>query len=50
MESIEVADQGHVPTFDSTVISRIAQFVAKCDAPDARAQGEPLTSPRRQRQ
>jgi pimeloyl-ACP methyl ester carboxylesterase len=50
MESIEVADQGHVPSFDSTVISRIAQFVAKCDAPDARAQGEPLTSPRRQRQ
>ncbi len=32
MESIEVADQGHVPVLDSShLIDRIAEFVAGCD-------------------
>jgi pimeloyl-ACP methyl ester carboxylesterase len=52
METIEVADQGHVPLFGGAVVSRIIEFVAKCGAHAARTQGlqEPLTSLRRQRQ
>jgi hypothetical protein len=33
MESIEVADQGHVPSLSgSDLIERIAAFVDRCDA------------------
>jgi len=49
MEAIEVADQGHVPSFDSAVIFRIAEFLAKCEA-HARAPNELPTSLQRQRQ
>jgi pimeloyl-ACP methyl ester carboxylesterase len=39
MESIEVADQGHVPVLESGgLIGRIAEFVAKCDNTHARPQ------------
>jgi pimeloyl-ACP methyl ester carboxylesterase len=31
LEIIEVPDQGHVPAFDRTIITRVAQFVAACD-------------------
>ena len=31
MESVEVADQGHVPLFDHELRHRVAEFVAKCD-------------------
>jgi pimeloyl-ACP methyl ester carboxylesterase len=31
MESVAVADQGHVPHFDHELCNRIAEFVAKCD-------------------
>jgi pimeloyl-ACP methyl ester carboxylesterase len=31
METVEVADQGHVPLFDHELRNRIAGFVAKCD-------------------
>jgi pimeloyl-ACP methyl ester carboxylesterase len=32
LESIEVADQGHVPLFDADVTARILAFAAKCEA------------------
>ncbi len=43
MESIEVPDQGHVPQFNRMVISRVIEFVARCEthigpAPAAAAQ------------
>jgi pimeloyl-ACP methyl ester carboxylesterase len=31
MESVEVADQGHVPLLDAAIIPRIVEFVARCD-------------------
>jgi pimeloyl-ACP methyl ester carboxylesterase len=31
VESVEVADQGHVPLFDHELRNRVAEFVAKCD-------------------
>jgi len=37
METIEVADQGHVPLFEGDVIARIAEFVAECEARNAHA-------------
>jgi pimeloyl-ACP methyl ester carboxylesterase len=41
MESIEIADQGHVPMLDSPdLIRRIAEFVAGCDANANRAEIE----------
>jgi pimeloyl-ACP methyl ester carboxylesterase len=52
IESIEVADQGHVPLFGNDLVSRIIEFVAKCEAHVARTQDiqEPRTSLRRHRQ
>jgi pimeloyl-ACP methyl ester carboxylesterase len=55
MEAIVVADQGHVPLFDSTAIQPVAAFVAQCDvtlhkhgdiggAPQSRVQASVLTS------
>ena len=39
MESIEIADQGHVPMLDSPdLIRRVAEFVAGCDANANRAE------------
>jgi pimeloyl-ACP methyl ester carboxylesterase len=32
MESVEVADQGHVPLLENGVLARIVEFVTKCDA------------------
>jgi pimeloyl-ACP methyl ester carboxylesterase len=44
LQSVEVPDQGHVPLFDSEgLISRIAAFVATCDA--AAGRGEPRANP-----
>jgi hypothetical protein len=38
MESIEVADQGHVPLLEGDdLIRRIAEFVDRCDAAAGRA-------------
>ena len=38
MDSIEVADQGHVPILDSTdLIHRIVEFVGRCDAVASRS-------------
>jgi pimeloyl-ACP methyl ester carboxylesterase len=31
MESIEVPDEGHVPQFHRMVISRVIEFVARCE-------------------
>jgi pimeloyl-ACP methyl ester carboxylesterase len=31
MESIEVADQGHVPLLEGEIVQRVLDFVAKCD-------------------
>ena len=52
MESIEVADQGHVPLFGDDVVSHTIEFVAKCEAHAIRKQDmqEPRTSLRRHRQ
>jgi pimeloyl-ACP methyl ester carboxylesterase len=52
MESIEVADQGHVPLFGGDVVSHIIEFVATCEARGVRTQDmqEPRTSLRRHRQ
>jgi pimeloyl-ACP methyl ester carboxylesterase len=36
MESVEVADQGHVPLLEGSVVARIVEFVAKCDARNVR--------------
>jgi pimeloyl-ACP methyl ester carboxylesterase len=33
MESVEVADQGHVPLLEGDIVGRIVEFVAKCDGP-----------------
>jgi hypothetical protein len=41
MESIEVPDQGHVPQFNRMVISRVIEFVAKCEAQNGRAPAAP---------
>jgi pimeloyl-ACP methyl ester carboxylesterase len=41
MEWIEVPDQGHVPQFNQTVISRVIEFVAKCEAHNRRAPAAP---------
>jgi pimeloyl-ACP methyl ester carboxylesterase len=41
MEWIEVPDQGHVPQFNGTVISRVIEFVAKCEAHNGRAPAAP---------
>jgi pimeloyl-ACP methyl ester carboxylesterase len=41
MESIEVPDQGHVPQFNRTVISRVIEFIAKCEAQNGRAPAAP---------
>ena len=39
MESIEIADQGHVPLLDSPdLIRRVAEFVCGCDAARSRAE------------
>ena len=41
MESIEIADQGHVPMLDSPdLIRRIAEFVRSCDGERAGADAE----------
>jgi pimeloyl-ACP methyl ester carboxylesterase len=37
LETIEVADQGHVPLLDATLIGPIAAFIANCNARAARA-------------
>jgi pimeloyl-ACP methyl ester carboxylesterase len=31
LQVIEVPDQGHVPAFDSDIITKVAQFIAACD-------------------
>ena len=41
MESVDVADQGHVPILDGPdLIGRIADFVARCDGPEKRVATE----------
>jgi len=48
MESIEVADQGHVPILETgDLIARIVEFVGKCDARNARARPQAVAAPRR---
>jgi hypothetical protein len=32
MESIEVPDEGHVPSLESDLVADISRFVAACDA------------------
>ncbi|MGD0024587.1 MAG: alpha/beta hydrolase [Xanthobacteraceae bacterium] len=41
MESIEVADQGHVPLLEGDIIHRVVEFVAKCDGAARRPETEP---------
>ena len=40
LESVEVADQGHVPLFDADVTARIIAFTAKCQAVAGRSNVE----------
>ena len=47
METVEVADQGHVPSLDDpALIARIAEFIARCDA-HAAAGKFPASAPAR---
>ena len=48
LESITVADEGHVPSLDSAdLIERIAEFVAGCEARFARARSQAQATTRR---